>query len=62
MYNEELWKNVFDCSDMTREEKETFYRIFENSLNGIDPDSLTTNELLTQWEWVNENYDELKGE
>jgi hypothetical protein len=30
--------------------------VFENSLNGIDPDTLTEEETATQEKYVNDNY------
>jgi hypothetical protein len=38
---------------------EIFDRVFENSLNGIDPTTLTAREIKTQEKWVNENWDDL---
>ena len=38
---------------------ESFDRVFENSLNGIDPDTLTEDEMETHERWVNDNWDDL---
>jgi hypothetical protein len=34
-------------------------RIFENSLNGINPDDLTDEEVEKQERWIEENWEEL---
>lgn len=38
-----------------------FDRTFENSLNGIHPEILTDEEIKTQTQWVNENWDDLNS-
>lgn len=40
---------------------ENFDRVFVNSLNGIDPATLTPDEIKTQEQWVNENWDDLNA-
>jgi hypothetical protein len=41
---------------------ETFDVVFLNSLNGIDPETLSEDEIATQEKWVNDNWDELNNE
>ena len=41
---------------------EEFDRLFENSLNGIDPNDLTDEEIEIQEKWVNENWDDLMAD
>jgi len=38
---------------------ELFDTVFENSLNGVDPETLTEKEIKLQEKWVNENWEEL---
>ena len=38
---------------------ELFDRVFENSLNDINPEALTKDEIETHENWVNENWNEL---
>jgi hypothetical protein len=40
---------------------EEFDRVFENSLNGIDPKTLTPAEIKKQERWVNDNWDDLNN-
>ena len=40
---------------------EEFDRVFENSLNGVDPDTLTDEEITTQEKYVNDNWDDLNA-
>ena len=35
--------------------------VFENSLNGIDPETLTEEEIEIQEKWVNDNWDDLNN-
>jgi hypothetical protein len=39
-----------------------FDLVFENSLNSIDPNTLTKQEIEVQEKWVNENWDDLNPE
>ena len=38
-----------------------FKRVFENSLNGIDPEILTDEERETQEQWVEAHWNDLNG-
>ena len=38
---------------------EEFDTVFENSLNGIDSETLTEDEIEIQENWVNNNWDDL---
>lgn len=40
---------------------EEFDRVFENSLNGVDPDTLSDDETATQEKYVNDNWDDLNA-
>lgn len=40
---------------------ESFDRVFENSLNGIDPATLTPVEIKKQEKYVNDNWDSLNA-
>ena len=38
-----------------------FDRVFENSLNGIDPETLSEHEIEIQEKYLNENWDDLNA-
>ena len=38
-----------------------FDLVFENSLNGIDPETLTDDEIAIQEKYINENWDDLNA-
>jgi len=40
---------------------EEFDRVFENSLNSVDPETLTPTEIKKQEKWVNENWEDLNN-
>ena len=42
-------------------EKENFDRVAENALNGIDPASLSAEEMQAHRQWVAANWDELNS-
>ena len=41
---------------------EEFDRVFENSLNGIDPTTLTEEEIAIQEKWIADNWKDLNQE